>query len=466
MRWVLHTALVLILMPAMLQANPKKPRPFRPNVVLITIDTLRADHLSSYGYRLRTSPHIDQLAGEGTLFQNAYCPIPLTGPSHISLMTSLFPQEHGATINGMHMSTKPRPIMLAQILHRLGYKTAAFVSAWPLKRKMTGLGRGFGVYNQKFTYRYKLVNAARTAPEVGTAARRWIKRHAHSTFFLWLHYFDPHEPYVLHPEFAHLSPAGGASHAPAWAVSAPSPEMGQRIQAYDSEIAFADRDLGETLGLLEELGLKDRTLIVLAADHGESLGENDYVGHGDHIYQEIVHVPLIMSYGNVIPRGKTLAENVSLVDVMPTILDYVGIRVKLAVEGSSLKPTIEASGPPPPERRVYFLTYREPPLLPPNWISWIWTWAKRKMTPAEVGFVQGHLKVVSVGGEPPGIYDLQDGFSQEIPLAPDDIRAAQAQNYHSRLAAWFDRTNRGLTPQGQLSEQDVEMLKSLGYVNP
>src|SRR5579872_4285788 len=166
---VLGALLAILILPFSLQSkSPVKIRRSQfdlrsaPNVLLVTFDTTRADHLSCYGYPWRTSPYIDSLASRGVLFQNAYSAVPLTGPAHISLMSSLYPQQHGAAINGMHMSTHPQPILLAQIFRHLGYKTAAFVSAWPLKKSITGLNRGFEVYNEDFSYHYKVVNSART----------------------------------------------------------------------------------------------------------------------------------------------------------------------------------------------------------------------------------------------------------------------------------------------------------------
>lgn len=466
MRKIAGLVLTLLALPAVLAAGTKPRRVDGPNIVLITIDTLRADHLSCYGFPLHTSPNIDKLAGEGVRFQNAYSPIPLTGPAHIALMTSLYPQQHGATINGMHMSARPKPVTLAQILHRLGYRTAAFVSAWPLKKGITGLGRGFDVYNQKFTYRYKLVNAARDAKDVTTAARRWLKKHhGKRPFFLWLHYFDPHEPYVLRPEFADLprAPRSAGKHLPA------NPELTveetQRLTAYDSEVAYTDRYVGEVLQQLAEMGIRKQTLIVLTADHGESLGENEYWGHGDKLYQPIVHIPLILSYPSTIPQGVVLREDVDLLDVMPTILDYVGIPARLPVEGQSFKPIVEAVIHRLAREPVYFLTYNEPPLLPPRWISWVWTWAKTKMTPSHLGFASRNLKVVlEEEDRRPKVYRLDT--TANIEHSTDGIAASQLNEYGERLNTWFEETNRGLHSEGQLSEEDIEMLRSLGYLGP
>lgn len=437
-----------------------------PNVLLITFDTTRADHLSCYGYVRRTSPTVDQLAAHGVLFENAYTAEPLTGPSHITMMTSLYPQQHGATINGMHMSTHPRPILLAQIFHRLGYKTAAFISAWTLRKSMTGLGRGFHIYNQNFTYHYKLVNAARRGDQVGAASRHWLEKHGHSHFFLWVHYFDPHEPYTLHPEFAHLPHINGAKIFP---VSASvDADRAAKIRAYDSEIAFDDNDLAKTFKLLDDLGVRDQTLIVFVADHGENLGENGVWGHGYHIDQPAIHVPMIFSYPKEIPQGERIKTNVSTVDIMPTILSYVGLRFRVPGQsGYSLKPMISNGGKDAPARPTYFLAYAEPTLLPPQWMSIFWTWAETKRDPSLTGFVEGNLKVISSGSQDaPKVYRLSDVFSRAEQISSKKVSLPKLTGYREDLDSWFSATNRGLEPQGHLSKEDLEMLKSLGYASP
>ena len=437
-----------------------------PNVLLITFDTTRADHLSCYGYARRTSPAIDSLAEHGVLFENAYTAIPLTGPSHISMMTSLYPQQHGATINGMHMSTHPRPVLLAQVLHHLGYKTAAFISAWPLRKGITGLGRGFNVYNENFSYHYKVVNAARHGNEVGDASRRWLEKHGRSKFFLWVHYFDPHHPYDLHPQFANLPQEKDAKIFP---VSASvDADRAAKIRAYDSEIAFDDNDLAKTLKLLDDMGVRENTLIVFVADHGESLGEHGIWGHGDHIYQPTVHVPMIYSYPKEIPQGERIRVNVSTVDITPTVLSYVGLKFNFPSEsGNSLEPVIASNGKNSTAQPTFFLTYAEPTLLPPQWMSMFWTWAEMKRAPSLQGFVEGNVKVISSGDNKSlRVYRLGDAFSQEKELPSGDVNVANLSGYREDLDTWFKDTNRGLTPQGHLSKQDLEMLKSLGYANP
>ncbi len=473
MRRLLGALLGALLMPLILLAGPSikiKKSHFdlkdAPNVLLVTFDTTRADHLSCYGYIRETSPTIDRLAAHGVLFENAYTVEPLTGPSHITMMTALYPQQHGATINGMHMTTHPRPILLAQILRHLGYKTGAFISAWTLKKGITGLGRGFEVYNQNFTYHYKVVNAGRRGNQTGDASRKWLEKHGHSHFFLWVHYFDAHEPYTLHSGFAHLPHMKNATIFPI--ATSVDPNRAAKIRAYDSGIAFDDNDLAKTLKLLDELGVRNNTLIVVVADHGENLGEGGIWGHGYHINQEAMHVPMVISYPKEIPQGERITADVSTVDIMPTILSYLGLHFRVPGQsGYSLEPMIQSGGKEAPARPTFFVVYAEPTLLPPKWMTFFWTWAEVKRTPSMMGFVEGNLKVVSTGSQDAlKIYHLSDVFSKAQQVPTNSVSVANLSSYKEDLDSWFDKTNRGLEPQGHLTKQDVEILKSLGYASP
>jgi arylsulfatase A-like enzyme len=455
---------VLIGSVALQAAEPRHPRDV-PNILLITVDTLRADHLSTFGYSRLTSPHIDRLARQGVQFDNAYTVVPLTGPSHISIMTSLYPQQHGAEINGMHMADHPRPITLAQILHRFGYSTAAFVSAWPLKKGITGLGRGFQVYNQRFSYHYKVVNSARTSPQVTQAAIPWLRKHAHRPFFMWVHYFDCHAPYVLHDQYEDL-PYNPSVHVLKMAGQ-PQPDAAtaQRIQAYDSEIAYTDHYVGELLGELSNLGIAGKTMVILMADHGESLGEHGYVGHGNELYQGIVHIPLIISFPGAFPEDAHVSADVSSIDVAPTILDLLRLPVaRLPLEGHSLLPLVRKTLTEP-DSKTFFLTYNEPTLLPPSWMSWVWTWAETKRDPSRLGMVKDNLKTVFNEDKKSLLLYQLDSLGEHEARMADISPSAQSDGLRI-LNEWFKRTNRGLNPESYLTQQDVEMLRSLGYVGP
>jgi arylsulfatase A-like enzyme len=169
-----------------------------PNVLLLTIDTLRADHLSCYGYQRLTSPYIDGLAQEGTRFSRAYTVIPLTGPAHLSLFIGRYPQENGVRRNGVAIPDDRKLVMLPQIFRGHGYQTAAFVSAWPLTGRLTHLDRYFGHFDEELGRTYQLFNSSRYAEDVTPRAVEWLKKHSQKKkpFFLWVHYFDPHSPYI------------------------------------------------------------------------------------------------------------------------------------------------------------------------------------------------------------------------------------------------------------------------------
>jgi hypothetical protein len=242
-----------------------------------------------------------------------------------------------------------------------------------------------------------------------------------------------------------------------------SREQAERIRAYDSEIAYTDRHVGDLIQALITLQLRERTLVVVTADHGESLGENDYVGHSDRIDQPIVHIPLIFAFPGIISGGQVVTEDASLLDVMPTLLDYAGLPIRIPIEGRSLKALMGVGGLVASERAAYFLTYTEPPLLPPRWLSWIWTWAKTKLIPSRLGFADGELKFV-LDGEMryPRVYRLDALAKLEVPIHEPD---AEMDAHRSRLNHWLERTNRGLEPKGKLSQEDIEMLRSIGYTN-
>ena len=249
----------------------------RPNVVLITVDTLRADHLSSYGYHLRTSPNMDQLARDGLRFDRAYTPIPMTGPAHFSMFTGRYPQEHGVRINGVALPDDSKWLTVPQVLRRFGYTSGAFVSAWPLIGRLTRLHRDFDYYDEELGRSYQVFHSMRWAEDVTRPALRWLDDHKDTkNLFLWVHYFDPHEPYNLREEFADPEQVG----EPHPQAPEHKKEVRERIRRYDSEIGYADMHIGRLLSRIDRLGMRDNTLVVLLSDHGEGLGEHGFVGHG------------------------------------------------------------------------------------------------------------------------------------------------------------------------------------------
>jgi len=285
-------------------------------VVLISIDTLRADHVSAYGYtRIRTA-HIDSLAG--TVYLRIQSQIPLTMPSHTSLMTSTYPFANRVEENSE--SVPPGAVTLASVLHANGYRTAAFVGSIVLDRRY-GLDKGFDVYDSPFeaaggeTPNPYSARVRRDAALVMRAARQWIDANRNQPMFVFLHFYDLHTPYSL-PRAAGLTPS---------------------VAGYDAELQYVDQEIGRLREVLERDGLWDKALVVLLADHGESLGDHGETSHGYFIYQSTMHVPLIVHWpadGGKHPER--VAEPGGLIDVAPTILDFLQIAAPPSFAGNSL----------------------------------------------------------------------------------------------------------------------------------
>lgn len=300
----------------------------RPNVLLVTFDTVRADHTSPYGYDIRT-PALQELADGGAVFLNAVCHLPLTGPSHASLLSGLLPRRHGVRVNG-HPIGSGTPLV-SDVLRACGYRTAAFVSSYPLKRWNCGLDRGFDVYDDTLgrSDRFGHLLVVRLLDRVGllrAVERRaglstdrclgWLADNRSRPFFIWLHYFDAHTPYEPPAEYRRDRP----SESP--------------VDLYDGEIEYMDAQLARVLRCLDEYGLTSNTLVVAAADHGESLGEHGvFYDHGADLYEPSLHVPLVFRFPGRVPAGVRVAGAVGLADVAPTVLQLLGVEDALACDG-------------------------------------------------------------------------------------------------------------------------------------
>jgi arylsulfatase A-like enzyme len=302
-------------------------RPAADNLLFISFDTTRADHLGTYGYDAETSPNVDLLASKGAVFEHAFAHVPSTLPSHSSMFTGLLPPSHGVRCNGKFLLS-PERLTLAEILRDEGFDTAAVLGAFPLERRF-GLSQGFGLYDDEFRpptaegdsriwlgHEYR--DFERRADEVTDRALEWLEERE-GPWFLFVHYFDPHAPY---------SPRGN------WRSRFDS--------LYDAEIAFADHHLGQLVGALE--GIEGRTLVVFTADHGESLGEHDEEQHGRYVYNATIHVPLVMVLEGTIQAGLRIEENVGHVDILPTVLEVLGVRTPAKLEGRSLASALGNGG--------------------------------------------------------------------------------------------------------------------------
>ncbi len=305
----------------------------RLNVLLITLDTTRADHLGSYGYESIETPNIDRLAAEGVLYDRCYTPVPVTLPAHLSILSGTYPAYHGVHENaGFYVAEEIET--LAEILSDQGYSTAAFVGAYPLDSQ-TGLDQGFDLYDDHYESslergRHPLLRGLfdeRPAAEVVKAALGWLDTPRREPFFVWTHFFDPHQP-----------------------QQPPSPYRERYADApYDGEIAAVDEAVGQLVERLAKRSLLERTLVVLTADHGEGLGDHGELTHALLLYSSTVRVPLIVRD----PRRKTansrVSTTVSLVDILPTVLDKLGLSVPAQVQGSVLP---ESDAQPTPRRVI------------------------------------------------------------------------------------------------------------------
>jgi arylsulfatase A-like enzyme/Tfp pilus assembly protein PilF len=296
------------------------------NVLLITLDTTRADHLGCYGYPNVRTPNIDGLAAEGVLFKNTTAQSPLTLPSHSSIFTGNYPSRHGVRDNG-GFYLGPENITLAELLKQNGWATSAFVGAFVLDSRW-GLNQGFDYYYDNFDFaKYKKISldsVQREGGEVIKAFFDWFKTNGDRRFFSWIHFYDPHTPYE--PPEPYKSEYSGRP----WGL-------------YDGEIAYVDSLIGKVLESLRQKGVLDKTIIVIAADHGESLGEHGESFHAFFIYDATVSVPLILRLPASNLKSKTIDDQVENVDIMPTLLDLLGIAVPDEVQGRSLVPLLAGS---------------------------------------------------------------------------------------------------------------------------
>jgi arylsulfatase A-like enzyme len=326
---------VVLLTAAALAAAP-------PNIILITVDTTRADRMGFLGSTLGLTPNLDKLASDSVVFTRAYAQAPLTAPSHATILTGTYPQFH--LVNDFGVKLGEHLPYAPAILQAHGYRTAAFVGAMALDPELLapGFDRGFDTYDAGFVHstpgadRYHSIE--RRAGDVVEHALAWLTEHPKGPFFLWVHVYDAHDPY-----------------------DPPEPYKSKYASApYDGEIAYEDSALGKFLSELRTRGLYDGAVIALMADHGEALGDHGEDTHGFFLYDETIHVPLVIKLPGKASAGKRIETRAGLVDVLPTILQAVGIDIPSEVQGESLlsmmkaaSPKNAADAPISPDRQAY-----------------------------------------------------------------------------------------------------------------
>lgn len=399
-----------------------RPAPDSVNLVVITLDTTRADRLGCYGFSGVATPHIDALCREGVVFDASTATVPLTFPSHSSIFTGLVPPNHGVRDNGGFFLGEEQ-VTLAERLRDAGFETGAFVAAWVLEKKW-GLAQGFDHYSDQFDLsKYKVVSLGtvqKRGDEVMDDALAWLATVKQRRFFAWVHLYDPHTPYDAPEPFA-------SRYA---------------TQPYLAEIAYTDQVVGRLTTWLREQGLIDRTLVVLTADHGESLGDHGESTHAYFIYDATTHVPLVIRT----PWGLTgrRALQTSGIDVMPTVLDLVGLAPQPGIDGHSL-----ALAMLDPQSSADHIAYSET-YFPRYHFGWQHLRAARSR---EYKFVDA---------PEPELYDLRTdpGETKNIYRA----FSRRAEDLRLRLEALAKGEGGAAPERRSLDPETLQRLAALGYV--
>ena len=415
------------------KANASQPT--QPNIILITLDTTRADRMGFLGSKRGLTPNLDSLARQSAVFTRAYSQAPLTPTSHATILTGTYPQYH-------QVLTFPIPLgkdipYIPAILKARGYSTAAFVGSLALDPTwgVPGFERGFDIYDagyswQGYTPQTRYQTTERRGGEVVRRALAWLSQHREGPFFLWIHLFDPHEPY-----------------------DPPEPYKTRYAKAlYDGEIAYVDSVMGKFLGQLKAYGLYDQALIALTADHGESLGAHGEDYHGIFLYDETIHVPLLIK----LPRGGDAGERVEapveLADIMPTMLQALGIEVPKQVQGESLLELMKKG----PEAEAAQLAWRDKGAYSQadyGHLAFSWS-ALQSLRSGKYLYIQAPRRE---------LYEEGADAKAEHNLA--SASPAVADTLSARLEAFREKTtNTQETPKSALDAAKVNKLAALGYM--
>jgi choline-sulfatase len=399
------------------------------NLLLVTLDTTRADHIGAYGYAFAKTSHLDRLAAEGVRFDRAVAPAPITLPSHASLFTARYPFAHGVRNNGNFYLSDNVPT-LTTALHDRGYRTAAFVSSFILDRRY-GLARGFDEYDDRLdSGKRAIVNfqVERRGDVTALKANEWLDAYAREAagrpvflpFFLWLHLYDPHEPYRPPHPFRDMF----------------------ADRPYDGEIAFDDSVVAAVMDRLDRLGLLASTVIAVVGDHGESLGDHGEQTHSMFVYESALRVPMILWRPGRLPAGTVVKPLVRAIDLAPTLLDLVGAAALPGAEGRSLLPLINGRDAPPGS--AYAETYL--PLFYMNWSP------LRSLQDERWKYIDAPA---------PELYDLdRDPHEAENLADRERPRAAALKRALDEVAG----SGQGSMTVGRLDREALEKLAALGYV--
>jgi arylsulfatase A-like enzyme len=434
-----------------------------PNVVLLSLDTTRRDHLPFYGYPRDTAPRMAELAARGVVFEDAVAVHTNTAPAHASMLTGLYPMQHGIERNGQRL--RDDATTLAEILADRGYATAAFISGWTLTRH-TGLDRGFAVYDQRL-HEERRRNAERTLE----AALPWLDVRAErgGPFFLFIHLCDPHWAYdPPEPIARRFLPDGASVFTTAPEARPPGPpadfglsdaQVAEIVARYDGEIAYADQQLGRLVARLDAHGLAEHTVVVVTSDHGETLHERDWVfDHGARVFDEQVRVPLVIRLPGERPAGARVRATVSQVDLLPTLLDLLEIPVAPEVVGRSLVSLLAAESSIDRERPTFAHARPEATRVPEVAGSFATSGLVSMVRVPGAKLIEYPIE----GGWARQLFDLENDPGETRNVAAD--RPALVAFLHEKLEAFRNSTGAARTEPAPLAPEVEDALRDLGYV--
>ena len=390
------------------------------NIILISIDTCRADHLSCYGYPKNTTPNIDAVAMGATRFEKAITPVPITLPAHSSMLTGLIPPAHGLHYN--HAKLDESNLTLPEILKPEGYHTAAIISTFVLYEQF-GLSQGFDTYDDSFKDQYEdKQGQERKGGETTQIALDWLEQNKDGESFLFLHYYDPHDDYAPPEPFA-TEFAG---------------------DPYAGEIAFTDHCIGRVIQKLKDLELYDSTLLIITGDHGEMLGEHGEETHSYFIYQSAIHVPLIIKLPGQ-KKGSVITQPVGLIDIVPTICSLLKIDPPAGIQGRDISPLLQGRIPTDYERFLYSET----------------------VTPEAIGASSltsvSHGKWKYIQAPRPELYNLDADPGEEHNLVEQENQRARI--LEDKLKEIVEASVcKDLDSRIELDAASIKKLESLGYI--
>jgi choline-sulfatase len=428
-RLIFFFAVILSAVGASVQDASTQERLARPDVFLITIDTLRADHVHCYGYNHVETPALDGLARDGVRFEQAFTPSPITNTSHASILTGLWPGSHGVTDFAVPLS--PLHPTLAELLKKQSYHTAAFIGAVILDSKTLapGFDRGFDFYDNFPEHpqtKSRWGRVERRGIDVAQRAESWLTRHPAGPHFLWVHLYDPHDPY-----------------------EPPAPySQTYKGHLYDGEIAYADSALAHFIAYLKKNGLYQNSIVLVVGDHGEGLGEHHEDTHGIFLYDSTTHVPLILKLPGGQGAGAVVKAQVRTIDILPTVLDLVDVPLLHSGEwkgdGESLKPYLTATDVP------------ARPAMGETDYPLHFGWSPLRSVRSE-GFK-------FIEAPRPEFYDLHiDAAESDNKYEPWNDRVQKARALLAKVRA--GEPPREIT-QGTVGQRTIDELKALGYLGP